>query len=220
MTTLNTDNYGVSSFDKDGNLSTRLGALPPVGSFGLSRIGGWVGKLVAAGQAFAGDGSRFTHAFIVLNDTEVLEARPGGVGIGKLADRLADHDVVFCDEPVQDWLQRQKIVYDSMDNVGGELSDPEAYWGYVENLKRADIRDIARSLLRTKYGYLQYLYLGLLTFGVDSGWLKKLITNRRHLICSQLVDEVFRRAGIQLFDDGRLSQDVTPGDLAIRFGIA
>ena len=33
------------------------------------------------------------------------------------------------------------------------------------------------------------------------------------MICSQLVDEAYARAGVQLFDDGRLPGDVTPADL-------
>jgi hypothetical protein len=32
--------------------------------------------------------------------------------------------------------------------------------------------------------------------------------------CAQLVDACFARAGIHLFDDGRLSGDVMPSDLA------
>jgi hypothetical protein len=33
------------------------------------------------------------------------------------------------------------------------------------------------------------------------------------MICSQLVDEAYLRAGVHLFDDGRDPGDVTPGDL-------
>jgi hypothetical protein len=33
------------------------------------------------------------------------------------------------------------------------------------------------------------------------------------LICSQLVDRACELAGVHLFDDGRLSGQVTPGDL-------
>ena len=33
------------------------------------------------------------------------------------------------------------------------------------------------------------------------------------MICSQLVDEAYKRAGVQLFDDNRLPGDVDPNDL-------
>jgi hypothetical protein len=39
------------------------------------------------------------------------------------------------------------------------------------------------------------------------------IADSGHLICSQLVDLCYLRAGAHLFDDGRLPGDVTPGDL-------
>lgn len=183
--------------------------LPPPGSFGLSTIDGLVGRLVAAAQAFTGDGSRWTHAFIVLDDIAVLQAQPGGAVIAPLADRLKDPEVVFCDGPVQEWLSRRDVY---LTQRYGNAN--------AEAVIRQTIVDHARTLEGTKYGYLQYFALGLATLGCRPKWLRKFIADRGHLICSQLVDAVYRRAGIHLFDDGRLPQDVTPGDLATRFGIA
>lgn len=176
---------------------------PPPGSFGLSRIGGLLGKLIAAGQAFSGDGSRWTHAFIVLEGGWVLEAMPGGARIVSIGERLRDSEVVFCDAPVQQWLQ----------------ANSSAYGPDTEYLKRRQVSQVAYSLDRVGYGYLQYLALGLVELGFRPKWLRRYIASRGRMICSQLVDEVYRRAGIQVFDDGRLPQDVTPGDLAIRYGI-
>lgn len=42
---------------------------------------------------------------------------------------------------------------------------------------------------------------------------RQYVTDSGHMICSQLVDHVLTQAGYHLFDDGRLPQDVTPGDL-------
>jgi hypothetical protein len=43
--------------------------------------------------------------------------------------------------------------------------------------------------------------------------VRDFVADEGHLICSQLVDEAYLRAGVHLFDDGRLPGDVTPGDL-------
>jgi hypothetical protein len=171
------------------------------GSFGLSRIGGVLGKLIAAGQAFSGDGSRFTHAFVVLDHGEVIEAMPGGARIVPIADRLTHDEVVFCDAPVQQWMA----------DLGYTVGD--ALDRRVERLTRQSVVDHARALEGTPYGYLQYLALGLVALGFQPKWLERYIANTGRMICSQMVDEIYKRAGIALFSDGRLPQQVTPGDL-------
>jgi len=179
--------------------------LPKPGSFGLSRIGGLTGKLIAAGQAFSGDGSRWTHAFVVLDDETVIEAMPGGARIRPLAEYLAHEEIFFSDRPIQTWMARR---------------DPRLIEMYGHNAGTHEqlIRDVvvlnARRLNGTGYGYLQYLALGLVAVGVEPRWLRRYIASKGRMICSQLVDEVYRRAGVHLFNDGRLPQDVTPGDLA------
>lgn len=190
---------------------------PPPGSFGLSRIGGLTGKLIAAGQAFSGDGSRFTHAFVVLDDQWVIEAMPGGARLAPLADRLNHAEVVFSDKPIQDYLERWKAGFEA------ETPDPtdrEKLYDWVEESKRQDVVWNARRLEGTGYGYLQYLALGLVALGFSPKWLERYVASKGRMICSQMVDEVYRRVGIQLFDDGRLPQQVTPGDLARYAGAA
>jgi hypothetical protein len=176
--------------------------LPPPGSFGLSRIGGLLGKLIAAGQAFSGDGSRFTHAFVVLGYDEVIEAMPGrrGARIVPIADRLKHGEVVFCDAPVQRRIARSSWKDEHNRRI-------------IEQAIRSDILRHARRLEGAPYGYLQYLALGLVALGFQPKWLERYIANAGRMICSQLVDLVYERAGIHLFSDGRLPQQVTPGDL-------
>lgn len=204
-----------------------LRQVPKPGSFGLARIGGLTGKLVAAAQAFAGDGSRFTHAFVVLDNGECIEAEPGGARIVPLRKYLEMEEVAFIDTPVVEYMQGRM---DSVPAGFQPVAGPTEFWDYVEELKREGIVKIARSLEHTKYGYLQYLYMGVLALSGKDGsldqprgwftrWLAKRITDRGSLICSQLVDFTYERAGIKLFKDERLPQNVTPGDLAIRFGI-
>lgn len=65
----------------------------------------------------------------------------------------------------------------------------------------------------TPYSFLDYLALAAVRFHLPSKWLRARVQNSGHLICSQLADLAASRAGWHLFDDGRLPQDVTPGDL-------
>lgn len=68
-----------------------------------------------------------------------------------------------------------------------------------------------------KYSFVNYLSLALLHWGVRPEWLKRYVARSKRMICSQLVDHLLTNAGVQVFDDGRLAQDVTPGDLYYRF---
>lgn len=79
--------------------------------------------------------------------------------------------------------------------------------------ERWDIVTEACHLVGTPYSFADYAYLGLARFGLRPAWLREYIASERSLICSQLVDVCYQRAGVQLFDDGRLPGDVTPGDL-------
>lgn len=71
----------------------------------------------------------------------------------------------------------------------------------------------AESMIGTPYGWLNVIALGALQYGVRLPYLIRKLQDKNTLFCSQLVDEAFRLAGVQLFDDGRLPMDVTPGDL-------
>jgi len=184
---------------------------PPIGSFGLSVIGGRTGFWVRIGQAIIGDTSRYTHAFIVVSDTEVIEAMPSGARLAPLANYrqradLANGDVRFCDAPVQHQLDQW------IESRMGQL------WGnhdrqLMERYYRAATATAARKLVGRRYSFADYLALALAHFGIRPAWLQRYIADSGRLICSQLVDETYRLAGIHLFDDERLPQDVTPGDL-------
>lgn len=157
--------------------------LPP-GTFGLTTIGGLLGVLISLGQWVVGDASRYTHAFVVLDDDTVMEAMPSGARI-----RSLDH---------------------------AETHRPIAYsWAItLTDQQRALIVGQARVLEGTRYGFSAYLHLALSRLGIRWPWLIRYLRRNGRMICSQLVDEVYRRSGIRLFDDGRAPHDVTPGDLA------
>lgn len=98
------------------------------------------------------------------------------------------------------------------------LSDHDRPYGFLQipltEEQREKIVNEALSLIGTKYSYLTYVYLTAERLGIKSDWLKKKVMSRTNMICSQFCDEVYRRAGIRLFNDGRLPQDITPGDIA------
>lgn len=157
---------------------------PQPGMFGLTRIGGLLGMLISLGQWIVGDASRYSHAFVVLDDGTVMEAMPSGARIAPLADVLVRRPLAFS-------------------------------WAIpLTPAQRSDIVQEARELVGAGYGFSAYLHLALSRFGIRWSWLIRYLERNERLICSQLVDLVYRRAGVQLFDDGRACHDVTPGDLA------
>lgn len=154
---------------------------PKPGDFGLSIIGGSVGYWVGIGQHLIGDGSRYTHAFVVLDDNTVMEAMPKGARIASLNDYMG------------------KAVFSKISLTAAQ---------------REAIVAQARKLEKTPYSFLDYLALALANYNVKTPKLRKYIENKGHMICSQLVDYCYQKAGVHLFNDNRLPQDVTPGDLA------
>lgn len=155
------------------------------GDFGLTKIKGWTGIWVSLGQWFNGDASRYTHAFVVIDDNYVIEAQPGGAVLTPLADYLERTDVIYSNLTLTD-QQRKTIV------------------------------EKAQSLEGTPYSFLDYLAIALLRVGVKPRRIVDRVVSSGHLICSQLVTEVYSYAGIEIFDDGTLPYMVTPGDLANR----
>lgn len=67
------------------------------GSFGLTRMGGIGGWFAWLGQRISGDGSRWTHAFFVLDNDQIIEGRPGGARIKGIEEYASRTEVLFCD---------------------------------------------------------------------------------------------------------------------------
>jgi uncharacterized protein YycO len=161
--------------------------IPQPGDIGLTKIKGSVGWLIDLGQFIIRDESRYSHAFVVLDDETVLEAMPGGAIITPL------------------------------ENYSGYNKDGNPVAVYLQlpltQEQRYAIVSEARPLVGIPYSFLDYFALAAERFGLKTKWIKNYVADTGHMICSQLADEVYKRAGIQLFRDGRLPQDVTPGDL-------
>ncbi|MFZ5852295.1 MAG: hypothetical protein ACOYY2_13005 [Actinomycetota bacterium] len=80
--------------------------------------------------------------------------------------------------------------------------------------QRQAICSAALSFVGRGYSFANYVSLALLGLGLKPAWLRRHVADSGRMICSQLVDEAYRLAGVHLFDDGRAPGDVTPGDLA------
>jgi uncharacterized protein YycO len=92
---------------------------------------------------------------------------------------------------------------------------PLAYSAFdLDDATRTRIVVAAEAYVGVGYSFATYLTLGLLGLGLRPRWLRKRVHGTGRMVCSQLCDRAYRDAGVQLFDDGRDSGDVTPGDLA------
>jgi hypothetical protein len=84
----------------------------------------------------------------------------------------------------------------------------------LTDAQRALIGEAAAGLVGTPYGFPDIAALALKRLGIRLPGLNHRIERSDRLICSQLVDVVWQSVGFRGFDDGRLPQDVTPGDIA------
>lgn len=94
---------------------------------------------------------------------------------------------------------------------------PDAQFTNVEltDTQRHNICVEGISMHGLKYSWLDYLALGLTHFKLfPADFVRNRVEKSDRVICSQLCAEAYRRAGVDLFPDRRLSMDVTPGDLA------
>jgi cell wall-associated NlpC family hydrolase len=155
---------------------------PQPGDFALTKIPGFIGRFVAAGQWLVGDASPVQHAFVYVGNGQIVQAMPGGAELIHLED---------AHEPVV-WST-------------GHFALTAA--------ERMFICGAARSLVGTPYSFLDYASIALAHFRIRPAWVRDFVADSGHLICSQLVDEAYLRAGVHLFSDGRIPGDVTPGDL-------
>lgn len=169
------------------------------GDIGFGPLRGPARTVAEIGQWMLKDSSRWHHVFVVTDagtgepgeymHPMGVEAMPRGARWWSLAQRWTPEYVYI------------RLPYES--GVG---------WS-VGNRVAAK----AKELIGTPYSFLDYLALALRGRGLDTfgpgAWVRRRVTDSGHMICSQLADQALARAGVQVFRDGRLSQDVTPGAL-------
>lgn len=95
---------------------------------------------------------------------------------------------------------------------------PDAHWSDPRLAQGRGnlIAEHAAFLVGTPYGFTDIAALSLACFGIGDkpgNPIARRIESLHELICSQLVDRAHLLAGVHLFNDGRLSGQVTPGNL-------
>lgn len=155
------------------------------GDIFLARISGAVGGLVWLGQLLNGDVSKWTHTGLVMPDSKVFQAEPGGARIDPQS-QYDGHEIAVLHRPLVSPTQREMMVA-----VAQGLKGSGYNWDT----------------------YL-YLAAYRLRIPGLTGLLRSRVSKPTKMICSQAVDWIALQAGDHLFDDGRLPYDVVPGDLA------
>jgi len=153
---------------------------PQPGDYGVERTRGFTAWAIRVATR-----SAFSHAFVVVRDGYVVEARSKGAVCRPLGIR----DAIYSSDAIK-------------------LSASDRNGIVIE----------AEDLIDTPYGWLDIVSIGLLQYGIRPKFIRDRVKRTDRLICSQLCDLACLRAGVHLFDDDRLAQDVTPGDMAKRIG--
>lgn len=89
----------------------------------------------------------------------------------------------------------------------------DTLWLRCPDQYRDGVVAAALSLVGTPYSFADYFAIAAVRLHIPGRALRRYVTTSKHMICSQLADAAASRGGWQLFADGRLPQDVTPGDL-------
>lgn len=129
--------------------------------------------------------SKYNHAVFFISPTEIVEAEGQGAIISS-------------------WSKYAKSK--TRTSAGLLPLTPE---------QRAAAPAVGRSLVGIPYGWLDIFSVGLLQYGIKPELVRHEVSTQRNLICSQLADKARLLLGDHLFNDNRLPQDVTPGDLDI-----
>ncbi len=157
------------------------------GDFVIVPMHGMAGKLIKFGEWLDGDGFKnYEHAEILVNPTQTMGAYPGGAGLRSLPATTWQNGWLWSTGVIHPSLAQRKIIIDTAMSLRGTPYSPADYFALVAHR------------LHLPGGSL----------------LKDYVGSSKHLICSQLVDYCYMKAGVHLFNDGRWPGYVTPEDLA------
>jgi hypothetical protein len=168
---------------------------PKPGEIGLTWISGWTGFWVTILQWMSGDGGLWPFRRPKENlergfPTHVFLVLEGGKTIEAQPGGAVIGHV--------DRYMGRKVIYSKLP---------------LEPWQRGAVSTEARKYRGVPYSWLGYVYLAAWRLGIRPDWLRDKVRSTGHQICSQLVDQILTDVGFHLFQDGRLSQDVTPGDI-------
>lgn len=99
-----------------------------------------------------------------------------------------------------------------------DLTDPDiakatfSDWSLTDE-QRIRGCDYARTLEDTPYSILDYLSLTARRLHIPAPHLRRYIADTGHMICSQMIDNIYLHMDAHMFNDRRWSGDVTPGSL-------
>lgn len=148
--------------------------------------------------------SRFNHAVICVAEGAVVEAQPGGARRTTWDGYMGNNTVWSGGYGITNpTLQRPALVAAALSLVGTPYG-----WGDI----------IAIGLAQQKLEKSRMHVDALVPMGKQPWWVRRL-ADKRTDICSQLVDACNLLAGIHLYDDGRPSGLVSPGDLGRLLGV-
>lgn len=124
------------------------------------------------------------------------------------------------------------IVHAQPTGAREDVLDPERYWTpstvYVRPLyeirsledicggewdQGSAVANAAEEYIGTPYSFADYAAILGLHAGIRNGPIRRYVTSSEHMICSQLADQALSDAGLHVFTDGRLPQDVMPVEL-------
>lgn len=163
---------------------------PQPGDFGLVKMGGTGGKWIRIGQFAAG---------VLANDgTEDENYQHAFIYMG-------GGDIV---EAEPGGAKRTQIHYSNVLWSTGIIP--------LDFAQRMLIVEAAKKYVGTQYSAADYFAIAALRLhaGVLVPGLKKYVESSKHMICSQLVDQCYKDAGIRLFNDDRWPGYVMPSSLA------
>lgn len=156
---------------------------PQPGDIGLTVIDGWVGILIRLGQLLNGDGFSHFEHAFIVLEDGMLIEAMPGGAQLVPLAEYDDYDVLYVTVP--------------------GLTDAD----------RKRICDAARSFEGVEYSFVDYAAIAAHRLHLPIPGLRAFVESTKHQICSQLVDNAYRLAGVRLFSDNRWAGYVTPGSL-------
>jgi cell wall-associated NlpC family hydrolase len=184
---------------------------PRLGDFACVPISGAAGRLVALGEKLDDGGfTQYQHAEIYITH-EIAEAAGALASLTSVAYRRSAERFGWTFAAYPGGARLVPLLCPAAEVHGSLWST-----GVIRLTQhhRDSIAQNALVLQGTPYSALDYFALAAHRLHLPIPGLRELIGDTGHLICSQLVDEVYRRAGIHLFNNGRWPGYVTPADLA------
>ena len=92
-----------------------------------------------------------------------------------------------------------------------------SHWN-LSPIQRIKIVEAALKYVDTPYSAADYFALAAKRLHIPAPGLRRYVASSGHMICSQLVDQIYADAGLQMFDDGRWPGYVTPASLHLVLG--